>query len=193
MQDFDDARARGRDPLSAPQLRIAERVTSRRPHPTPLPAPEAPLLNEHQRRHFEVFLSMLQDALAEIEALAAPATGRPDAHVWYHNDVPSGFDAAIQPLLVSLREDSRQLAELLEITPQRRSRVRLIRALATSEIVRLDDSYAEKLRGYGAVDPRAGARINPILDQMRADLGQILSSSAVRSGETPTSPESSDR
>lgn len=155
-------------------------------------AGEAPFLNANQHRHFEVFLSMLQDALAEIEALAAPAAGRPDGLVWYHDDLPSDFDAAIQPLLVSLREDIRQLAELLEITPQRRSRVRLIRALATSEIVRLDDSYAEKLRGYGAVDPRAGARINPILDQMRADLGQLLSSSAVRSGESSPSPESSD-
>ncbi|HEY4953601.1 MAG TPA: hypothetical protein VII02_01820 [Gemmatimonadaceae bacterium] len=158
----------------------------------PSPAPEAPLLNEHQHRHFEVYLSMLQDALAEIEALAAPAAGRPDGLIWYHDDLPSGFDTAILPLLVSLRESIRQLAMLLDVAPQRRSRLRLIRALATSAIVRLDDSYAEKLRGYGAVDPRAGPRINPILDQIRTDLGQLLSSSAVRRAESSASPETSD-
>ena len=48
-------------------------MTSRDLHPIPLPAPEVPLLNQNQFRHFEVFLSMLQDALArratEVDAL----------------------------------------------------------------------------------------------------------------------------
>jgi len=151
-----------------------------------------PLLNQNQFRHFEVFLSMLQDALAEIETLAMPTAERPGGLIRYEDDAPVGFDLALQSPLASLRENIRQLAELLDISPQRRSRVRLIRALATSEIVRLDDSYAEKLRGYGAVNPHAGVRINPILDEMREQLGQILRLSAVRNEETSRSFESPD-
>jgi hypothetical protein len=142
------------------------------------PEPNAPLLNVPQRRHFEVFLSQLQDALVEVEILSTPSDGRTDALITYDDDLAPGFAKRMHPLLESLRDDIADLARLLEVKPTRRSRVRLVRALITAEVIRLDDSYAAKVRGYGAVNPAAGATIDPILDRIRADLTGLLRASA---------------
>jgi hypothetical protein len=160
-------------------------VAAFHPPPDSSPGDAGALLNEHQQRHFEVFLSMLQDSLAEIEALAASEAQRQDALVSYDDDIPEEFEKEIQPLLASLREDIGELVELLEIPRRHRPRVRMIRALVTSEIVRLDDSYAEKLRGYGPVDPKVRVQIDPILDRMRIQLQQLLRATDVTGTEKP--------
>lgn len=146
-----------------------------------------PLLNVPQRHHFEVFLSMLQDALVEVEILSTPIIGRTDALIAYDDDLAPDFATRMQPLLASLRDDIADLARLLEITPTRRSRVRLVRALITSAIVRLDDSYVAKLRGYGAVNPGAAGTIDPILDRIRADLAGLLRASRSDGGNAESS------
>jgi hypothetical protein len=146
-----------------------------------------PVLNVPQQRHFEVFLSMLQDTIDEIEHLARPGSTRADSLVSYDDDLPSPFLARMQPLVTDLRREISRLAELLDIHVRRRSRIRRLRALLTAELVRTDDSYSGKLRGYGKVDPRAGERIDPMLDRIRNGLVELLELSKA-SGEDETGP-----
>ncbi|HMI56502.1 MAG TPA: hypothetical protein VK511_00500, partial [Gemmatimonadaceae bacterium] len=75
-----------------------------------------------------------------------------------------------------IRSEIADLARVLEIKPQHRSQTRTIRALLTAELVRLDDSYANRLRGYGAVDPRAKNALDPALDRIRSGLTALLES-----------------
>lgn len=134
-------------------------------------------LNEHQRRHFDVFLAMLDDALLEVADLAqrsnADAKGKPRT---YDQDLPPEFAASAAPLLESIREQMGALRNILGIQPQHRSTERAVKALLTAELVRLDDSYARKLGGYGAVDQRAQNIIDPILDEIRSSLVALLDS-----------------
>ena len=56
-------------------------------------------------------------------------------------------------------------------TPSRRT----VRALLTSQIVKIEDSSSGRLRGYGAVDPAVeGRRLDPVLTQLQMDLHDIL-------------------
>lgn len=134
-------------------------------------------LNEPQRRHFEVFLALLEDALIEIEYFAnpSPAPG-PDRLTVYDADLPSEFTESARPLFDWIREEMAALAEALGLRQQHRSTKRTVNAILTAELVRLDDSYADKLRGYGAVNPRARTEINPVLDGIRSSLTTLLAS-----------------
>jgi hypothetical protein len=134
-------------------------------------------LNEPQRRHFEVFLAMLEDALIEIEYFGKPsAEPGPDRLTVYDADLPSGFTESARPLFESLREEMAALADSLGIRQQHRSTKRTVNAILTAELVRLDDSYVDKLRGYGAVNPRAKTAINPVLDEIKFSLITLLAS-----------------
>jgi hypothetical protein len=146
----------------------SEPVTGTRPQP---------FLNEPQQRHFEVFLSMLEDALTQINRLAGlSATGAEGNLNLYDADLPARFAESAEPILASIRSELANLAELLEIKPRHRSQTRTVRALLTAELVRLDDSYPNKLRGYGSVDPRAHAALEPTLDRIRSGLTALLKS-----------------
>lgn len=133
------------------------------------------LLNEPQLRHFEVFLSMFETALNEIERLASPASAPPkESLVVLDSDLPGDFKTRAEPLIGVLRQEIGSLAHSLGIDPQHRSRARTVRALLTAELVRLDDSYARKLRGYGVVRPRVQVEVDPVLDRMRGELVALL-------------------
>jgi hypothetical protein len=134
-------------------------------------------LNEAQRRHFEVFLAMLEDALIEMEYFAYPLTAAgTDRLTVYDHDLPSGFAESARPLFESIREEMAALADSLGIRRQHRSMKRTVNAILTAELVRLDDSYAEKLRGYGAVSTKVRTEINPVLDEIRSSLTALLAS-----------------
>lgn len=133
------------------------------------------LLNIPQRRHFEVALSMLLDTLSELEVLATAAGAGNNFLVIYDDDLDAELKSALPAVLASLRAEIMELARVLDVEPIHRSRARLVRAMLTSEIVRLDDSYAARLKGYGAVAPRAAEVIDPHLDRIRADLTRLNS------------------
>lgn len=134
-----------------------------------------PLLNEPQLRHFEVFLAMLEIALNEIERLASvsPLPCR-DNLIVYDSDLPREFMIHVAPALDAIRGQLSDLAHKLGIVPRHRSRTRTVKALLTAELVRTDDSYARKLRGYGAVSPRVQIEVDPALDRIRADIVALL-------------------
>jgi hypothetical protein len=135
--------------------------------------PHVDMLNEPQRRHFEVLLAMLQDTLRAIENLADPTSGPPGSLTTYDNDLPPHLAESVRPALDTLSGVVDTLARKLGLAPRRFSRVRAIRAMVLSEIVRIEDSYADKLRAYGAVDPRVRDTIEPALDALREALESI--------------------
>ncbi len=125
-----------------------------------------PVLNENQRRHFSVLLVSLDEALARIEQLSDR-----DRPAWgpltdYTDDLPGRFVAEAEPLIADLRARIVRLSRLLHTEPRRMSRLRSIRAMVTSATIRLEDSRARGLRGYGAVDPSVHEQLDPLLDDL---------------------------
>ena len=133
-----------------------------------------PLLNEHQRRHFEVLLAGLEDSLDAIEDLVA-RTGHvePAGLTRYESDLPPGFVGAIRPVLTELRAQTTRLATELQLRGQTRSVARSIRAILVAEMVRLEDSTSAQLRGYGTVEPRVKDVIEPQLDALHSLLASM--------------------
>jgi hypothetical protein len=126
-----------------------------------------PVLNENQRRHFEVVLSMLEDSLTRIEALCNPASATLGALTVVEDDLPDGVARRAQPVIESIRAQVARLALDLELSPRRLSRRRAVQALLTSEVIRIDDTSSGQLRGYGAVDPRFDDVVAPRLGEIR--------------------------
>lgn len=117
---------------------------------------------------------MLQDTLSKVERLASE--GAPDAGgpVVYKEDLPPGFAASIEPELIELRRLIARFSTDHGLRQRTVSRARSIRALLTAELVRIEDSTADKLRGYGAVDPELGTTIDPVLRELHTHLRTIL-------------------
>lgn len=144
-------------------------------HPDSAVPSDNSLLNEPQLRHFEVFLSMLETALNEVERLASPASVPGSENlIVYDSDLPQEFKTQAAPAIGVIREQSARLANDLGIQPQHRSRARTVRAILTAELLRLDDSCARKLGGYGAVSPRVQTEIDPALASMRTNIVTLL-------------------
>jgi hypothetical protein len=59
--------------------------------------------------------------------------------------------------------------------------------------VRLDDSYARKLRGYGSVNRRVEKELDPILDSIRSELAQLLIAVETQTRHTPASRSAKPR
>lgn len=133
-----------------------------------------PLLNEHQRRHFEVLLAGLEDSLDTIERLVARTEEHETSGLTrYESDLPPGFGDAIRPVLTELRARTTHLAAQLELRGQSRSVTRSIRSILVAEMVRLEDSTSAQLRGYGAVDPGVKEVIEPKLHALHALLASM--------------------
>lgn len=142
---------------------------------------DRPLLNEHQRRHFEVLLAGLEDSLGAIVDLVARTDHvAPTGLTRYEADLPPGFGDAIHPVLTELRAGTTRLAAELGLRGQSRSTAQSIRAIVVAEMVRLEDSTSAQLRGYGAVDPRVEDVIEPELRALHALLASINANLAAR-------------
>jgi hypothetical protein len=136
----------------------------------------APVLNENQRRHFEVLLSMLEESLQRIETLSSSLSMNGGMSI-VKDDLPSTFILEAEPLIASIRARIGRLAAVLELTPRTVSKRRTISALLTAAIIRIEDSSPEQLRGYGTVDPRFALDVAPRLREIRkalALLGSLL-------------------
>jgi len=127
-----------------------------------------PVLNENQRRHFSVLLVGLDEALARIEQLAAPNRGAWGPLTAYTDDLPTRFAAEADPLITDLRARVVDLSTRLGTQPRQMSRARSVRAMVTSATIRLEDSRARGLRGYGAVDASVPEQLDPVLDDLIA-------------------------
>ena len=135
------------------------------------------LLSESQRRHFEVVLAKVEDALDEVDRLAgrpaAPESQR-RALTDLADDLPPDFSSRTVTAASTARGRIADMAARLGLAPQRASRFRTVRALLTAEIVRLQDSFSPALKGYGALDPAAPAIIDPALRELITLLATML-------------------
>jgi hypothetical protein len=145
------------------------------------PLPET-LLNAHQRRHFEVVLGMLEDTLSRIEQLAQGGTSSSMLTI-VEDDLPADFATRAAPQLAAVRERITSLADTLQLRPRRLSRRRTVRALLTAEVVRLEDSSAARLRGYGTVDPRFADAVGTVVEEI---IRELRSLSSQLSGSPPS-------
>jgi len=135
------------------------------------------VLNEPQRRHFAVLLAMLEDTLADVEAIAAgpAASGRLRAQ---EHDLPRGLDAALRPYVVQLRGELVALADRLGLVGQSHLASRRLQALLLASIVRMEDSTSDRIRGYGAVDESVKREVDPALRRMHATLERMLAAAS---------------
>jgi hypothetical protein len=120
-------------------------------------------LNENQRRHFEVVLASLEDALVRTEQMSGP-TGIDDRLLTHiAHDVPPEFGSASAPAIAAIRAEIARLAQTMHLEGRRPSTRRMMRAILVSQIVHLEDSDARRLRAYGSVDPRLASTLDPAL------------------------------
>src|SRR6266567_2178743 len=116
-------------------------------------ASNQPLLNANQRRHFEVLLASLEDALAEvIVAAESPDRGDDRALAVVRHDLPDGFADAALPRIAEAAALIRAAAERWQLSPRELSLRRAVRATLTAQLIRLEESTVEGLRGYGPID-----------------------------------------
>ena len=92
----------------------------------------------------------------------------------------------------ALRAEIETLGRELGLQSRDVSRRQSIRALLTSEIIRVEESHSTQLRGYGAVDPSIAEVVDPWLAGIRDQLRTI--SAMLRPGrehgqDSPNRPE----
>lgn len=138
--------------------------------------PPTLLLTEPQRRHFEVVLAKLEDALDEVDRLARPIaqTSQRPTFALLADDLPPDFASRIARAAHTARGRIADLAAWLGLAPQHASRRRTVRALLIAEMVRLEDSLSPALKGYGTLDPNAPDVIDPALRELLALLATML-------------------
>ena len=128
-------------------------------------------LNDNQRRHFEVLLSRLEDSLVTIEALLTAPRRRQLTQVT--DDVPPGFRTLAEVEIPRLRGQVERMAVALGLRPNVVSLRRIIGATLTTDAVRVQDSLASQMRGYGAVDPSVAERLDPALLRLAESLQHL--------------------
>ena len=131
-------------------------------------------LNGPQRLHFEVILASLEKALSRLELIALGREHSGCRLTRMDNDLPESFWECATPLVERLRAQVASLSTAMALTERHTSPKRLVRALLTSQIVRIEDSSASRLRGYGAVDPAVLGLLDPALHALQGDLHAML-------------------
>jgi hypothetical protein len=138
------------------------------------------VLNANQRRHFEVLFARFEDTLVEIDWLLTHQANDARTLTLYHDDLPRTFRKKAPAAIRHLREMIGTLSTTLDLRPRTQSRRRAIAALLTSQAVRIEDSLAPQMRGYGEIDVSASQRLDPQLRTMITQLGQLTTYLAAR-------------
>jgi hypothetical protein len=125
-------------------------------------------LNDNQRRHYEVLLTRLEDSLSRIESFLS--TPRQHRLTLVDDDVPPAFRAHAEAAIPQIRRQIERLAEALHLRPKAVSLRRIIGASLTTDAIRIEDSLASQMRGYGGVDPSVAERLDPALLRLAASL-----------------------
>jgi len=131
------------------------------------------MLNANQRRHYGILIAGLEATLDKVEVVLAVFTA-PTGLARVTLDLPPAFQAGAPAILARVRAELRRIAGGLALQVQPHSQRQTCRALLTSEINRLEESYSTHLRGYGAVDESVGTVLDPMLREIRTELGSLV-------------------
>jgi hypothetical protein len=111
----------------------------------------------------------MEDALDKV-ALAARSGHSSTRHLTVvDDDLPLTFADDVQPIVDRLRQRIATLATDFQLSPRRVSLARLVAATVTAELIRIEDSYAENLHGYGAVASGLTHALDPALHELHDD------------------------
>src|SRR5215213_3291946 len=127
---------------------------------SPEPGPLGVTLNANQRRHYGILIAGLEATLEKIERVVLAPPGETGL-TRVLADLPPAFQQAAPPILGRVRQALRRFAEGLSLETHPTSQRQTCRALLTSEINRLEESYSSHLRGYGAVHESVSAVVDP--------------------------------
>jgi hypothetical protein len=148
----------------------------------PDPPPAEPRLTEAQRRHLAITLGLLQQQLREVEtmlALPAPQEGLATEA----EDLPSSFGHEATGIIARINHRVAALAGRFDLPRREGSRFRWVRSVLGILDNDLEDARAEKMGGYGAVDPALAAVLDPGIGQLQQDV-RALQGLLEPSGET---------
>ena len=131
-----------------------------------------PVLNESQRRHYEVLFGRLERTLVQLEAAARDTDPRTALTV-VEPDLPARFTQEAPEVIDEARRQLAALARMLSLRPRVESRRRLCRALITSDLNGLTDATSARLRGFGAVDSSIATHLDPALERLRTTVSRL--------------------
>jgi hypothetical protein len=149
-------------------------------------------LTEGQRRHLVASLANVVAALGEIDSIARRRGPTPAGSLArIVDDLPPGFDSAIELPLTRARAELAALIATLDLQAPDASAYRSVQALVMSSLVVLEDTGTRNLRGYGEIYPSLPELLEPALsrihEQVRA-IGQALAAPASRGQPQESTP-----
>lgn len=131
-------------------------------------------LTEGQRRHLVASLANVAAALVEIEAIAKERGSIPPGPLAkVANDLPPGFDSAIEQPLNRARAALEALIAALDLQAPDGSARRSIQALVMSSLVILEDAGTRNLHGYGKIHPSLHDLLDPALSRIHEEIRAI--------------------
>jgi hypothetical protein len=138
--------------------------------------PHASVLNANQRRHYEVLLAGLENALAELGTALSKPEGESHAHALttVREDLPAGLADAVAPRLARARALIHAAAAGWGLTARETSRRRTLKAALTAQLIRLEEGSVDHLRGYGDIHPDAAGEVDPVLSELHAIVADLL-------------------
>lgn len=139
-------------------------------------------LTEGQRRHLVASLANVAAALREIESIARQTGSTPAGPLArVANDLPPGFDSAIELPLTRARAELAALIAALDLQAPDIPASRSVQALVMSSFVILEDAGTRNLRGYGEIHASLPALLEPALSRIHEEvraIGEALAASA---------------
>lgn len=139
---------------------------------SPPPSQEWPRLTEDQRRHLGITLGRLQQQLREVgRALTQPAPR--DGVVIEAEDLPPAFHRDAAGIIARISQGIAVLASRFDLPRREGSRLRWVRAILGILGSDLEDARAEKLRGYGTVDPALAGVLDPGIEELQQELRRL--------------------
>jgi hypothetical protein len=132
-----------------------------------------PVLNPSQRAHLSVVAGGIEETIAEIEHLLDPDIDRGSVLTHFEDDLPIGFAERARSILDEIRVDVASFADRFSLDERRFSRAGSVMAHCSAQIVRIEESGAKSLRGYGAVAPGLDTVLTPWLESLRTKFAAI--------------------
>ena len=127
-------------------------------------------LGENHRRAVSVLLRGLERMCDEIESALVEAPG---VLRRVKDDLSAAQGMALRKMSGRVRGEIRRLNLEIELEPGVRSRQRTIRAILSVNIINLEESGSERLRGYGVLSKEAAAQLDGEFNRLIALLEEM--------------------